>query len=388
MGRIGVLFLNLGGPDKLEDVGPFLYNLFSDPEIIRLPFSWMQKPLAWFIAKRREKTSQANYKEIGGGSPLRRMTEEQGEAIKAQLGKLGQEANIYVGMRYWHPYTEEAIAQLTQDNIDKLVILPLYPQFSISTSGSSFRLLEQLWKENPKLQNLEYTVIASWYKEPGYLQAMAELIIGELEKFPHPENVHIFFSAHGVPRSYVEEAGDPYQQEIEECTYLIMQTLDRANPHTLAYQSRVGPVEWLQPYTEDALKELGAKGVKDLVVVPISFVSEHIETLQEIDIEYREIAEEAGIHNFGRVPAPNTNPVFIKALSDLIIDALEQPDLKLSQVTQMKKRVKMYPQERWAWGITTSAEVWNGRIAMLGFIGLIIELVTGKGLLHVVGLLH
>jgi len=371
-----------------EDVGPFLYNLFSDPEIIRLPFRWMQKPLAWFIATRREKTSQINYQQIGGGSPLRRITEEQGAAIKAQLCQLGQEANIYVGMRYWHPYTEEAIAQLTQDNIDKLVILPLYPQFSISTSGSSFRLLEQLWKENPKLQSLEYTVIASWYKESGYLQAMSELIAGELAKFSHPDDVHIFFSAHGVPKSYVEEAGDPYQQEIEECTDLIMQTLNRPNPHTLAYQSRVGPVEWLQPYTEDALNELGAKGVKDLVVVPISFVSEHIETLQEIDIEYREIAEEAGIHNFGRVPAPNTNPVFIKALSDLIIDALEQPDLKLSQVTQMKKRVKMYPQERWAWGITTSAEVWNGRIAMLGFIGLIIELVTGKGLLHVVGLLH
>ncbi|MBO1050089.1 MAG: ferrochelatase [Dolichospermum sp. DEX182a] len=388
MGRIGVLLLNLGGPDKPEDVGPFLYNLFSDPEIIRLPFRWMQKPLAWFIATRREKTSQINYQQIGGGSPLRRITEEQGAAIKAQLGELGQEVNIYVGMRYWHPYTEEAIAQITQDNLDKLVILPLYPQFSISTSGSSFRLLEQLWKENPKLQNLEYTVIDSWYKQPGYLQAMAELIVGELEKFPHPQDVHIFFSAHGVPKSYVEEAGDPYQQEIEECTDLIMQTLNRPNPHTLAYQSRVGPVEWLKPYTEDALNELGVKGVKDLIVVPISFVSEHIETLQEIDIEYREIAEEAGIHNFGRVPAPNTNPVFIKALSDLIIDALKQPNLKLSQVTQMKKRVKMYPQERWAWGITTSAEVWNGRIAMLGFIGLIIELVTGKGLLHVVGLLH
>ncbi|MTJ15422.1 ferrochelatase [Dolichospermum sp. UHCC 0299] len=388
MGRIGVLLLNLGGPDKPEDVGPFLYNLFSDPEIIRLPFRWMQKPLAWFIATRREKTSQINYQQIGGGSPLQRITEEQGAAIKAQLGELGQEVKIYVGMRYWHPYTEEAIAQITQDNLDKLVILPLYPQFSISTSGSSFRLLEQLWKENPKLQSLEYTVIDSWYKEPGYLQAMAELIVGELEKFPHPKDVHIFFSAHGVPKSYVEEAGDPYQQEIEECTDLIMQTLNRPNPHTLAYQSRVGPVEWLKPYTEDALNELGVKGVKDLIVVPISFVSEHIETLQEIDIEYREIAEEAGIHNFGRVPAPNTNPVFIKALSDLIIDALKQPDLKLSQVTQMKKRVKMYPQERWAWGITTSAEVWNGRIAMLGFIGLIIELVTGKGLLHVVGLLH
>ncbi len=277
MGRVGVLLLNLGGPDKLEDVGPFLYNLFSDPEIIRLPFRWLQKPLAWFIATRRTRTSQENYKQIGGGSPLRRITEAQGEALKEQLGSLGQEASIYVGMRYWHPYTEEAIAQLTQDNIEHLVILPLYPQFSISTSGSSFRLLEKLWQEDPKLQPIDYTVIPSWYKQPGYLQAMAQLIAQELEQFPNPDEVHIFFSAHGVPKSYVEEAGDPYQQEIEECTALIMQTLNRPNVHTLAYQSRVGPVEWLQPYTEDALKELGAKGVKNLVVVPISFVSEHIE---------------------------------------------------------------------------------------------------------------
>jgi ferrochelatase len=387
MGRVGVLLLNLGGPDKLEDVGPFLYNLFSDPEIIRLPFRWLQKPLAWFIASRRTGTSQENYKQIGGGSPLRRITEAQGEALREQLKAVGHEANIYVGMRYWHPYTEEAIAQLTQDKIDKLVILPLYPQFSISTSGSSFRLLEKLWQADPKLQSLQYTVIPSWYKQQGYLQAMAELIKQELEQFPHPDQVHIFFSAHGVPKSYVEEAGDPYQQEIEECTYLIMQTLDRPNPYTLAYQSRVGPVEWLRPYTEDALQELGTKGVKDLVVVPISFVSEHIETLQEIDIEYREIAEEVGIHNFRRVPALNTHPVFIQALADLVIDALQQPNLKLSQVTQMKKQVKMYPPERWEWGITTSAEVWNGRIAMLGFIALIIELVTGQGLLHILGLL-
>ncbi|OUL22897.1 ferrochelatase [Nostoc sp. 106C] len=387
MGRVGVLLLNLGGPDKLEDVGPFLFNLFSDPEIIRLPFRWLQRPLAWFIASRRTKTSQENYKQIGGGSPLRRITEAQGEALKEQLSELGQEANIYVGMRYWHPYTEEAIALLTQDNIESLVILPLYPQFSISTSGSSFRLLEKLWQENPKLQPLKYTVIPSWYKQSGYLQAMAELIAQELDQFPNPDEVHIFFSAHGVPKSYVEEAGDPYQQEIEECTVLIMRTLNRPNAHTLAYQSRVGPVEWLQPYTEDALKELGAQGVKDLVVVPISFVSEHIETLQEIDIEYREVAEEAGIHNFRRVPAPNTHPVFIRALADLVIDALKQPSFKLSQAAQMKKRVKMYPQERWEWGITTSAEVWNGRIAMLGFIALIIELVTGRGLLHMIGLL-
>jgi ferrochelatase len=388
MGRVGVLLLNLGGPDKLEDVGPFLYNLFSDPEIIRLPFRWLQKPLAWYIASRRTSISQENYKQIGGGSPLRRITEAQGEALQEQLGDLGQEAKIYVGMRYWHPYTEEAIALLTQDNLDNLVILPLYPQFSISTSGSSFRLLDRLWQEDPKLQRIEYTVIPSWHKQPGYLQAMAELISQEIDQFANPDGVHIFFSAHGVPKSYVEEAGDPYQQEIEECTALIMQTLNRPNPHTLAYQSRVGPVEWLQPYTEDALKELGTQGVKDLVVVPISFVSEHIETLQEIDIEYREVAEEAGIHNFRRVPAPNTHPVFIRALADLVIDALQKPSLKLSQVTQMKKRVKMYPPESWEWGMTTSAEVWNGRIAMLGFIALIIELVTGQGLLHMIGLLQ
>ncbi|MEH1783185.1 MAG: ferrochelatase [Nostoc sp.] len=388
MGRVGVLLLNLGGPDKLEDVGPFLYNLFSDPEIIRLPFRWLQKPLAWFIATRRTRTSQANYKQIGGGSPLRRITEAQGEALKEQLGYLGQEANIYVGMRYWHPYTEEAIAQIAQDNVEHLVILPLYPQFSISTSGSSFRLLEKIWQEDPKLQPIDYTVIPSWYKQPGYLQSMAQLIAQELEQFPDPDEVHIFFSAHGVPKSYVEEAGDPYQQEIEECSALIIQTLNRPNAHTLAYQSRVGPVEWLQPYTEDALKELGAQGVKDLVVVPISFVSEHIETLQEIDIEYREVAEEAGIHNFRRVPAPNTHPVFINALAQLVIDALRNPSFKLSQAAQMKKMVKMYPQERWEWGLTTSAEVWNGRIAMLGFIALIIELITGHGFLHMIGILQ
>ncbi|MEA5583254.1 ferrochelatase [Nodularia harveyana UHCC-0300] len=388
MSRVGVLLLNLGGPDKLEDVGPFLYNLFSDPEIIRLPFRWLQKPLAWFIASRRTTTSQANYKQIGGGSPLRRITEAQGEALKEHLGGLGKEVNIYVGMRYWHPYTEEAIAQIAADQIEHLVILPLYPQFSISTSGSSFRLLDKLWREQPELQPTNYTVIPSWYKQPSYLQVMAELIAQELDQLPNPDAAHIFFSAHGVPKSYVEEAGDPYEQEIEECTALIMQTLNRPNLYTLAYQSRVGPVEWLQPYTEDALQELGAKGVNDLVVVPISFVSEHIETLQEIDIEYREIAEESGIHNFRRAAAPNTHPIFIQALADLVIDALEKPDFQLSQAAQMKKRVKMYPQENWEWGMTTSAEVWNGRIAMLGFIALIIELVTGHGLLHFIGLLQ
>lgn len=387
MGRVGVLLLNLGGPDRLEDVRPFLFNLFADPEIIRLPFPWLQKPLAWWISTLRTKRSQENYKQIGGGSPLRRITEAQAQALQARLAEKGQPTQMYIGMRYWHPFTEEAIARIKRDGIDRLVILPLYPQFSISTSGSSFRLLQKMWLEDPKLSSIEYTVIPSWYKQPGYLQAMAQLIAQELDGFSNPDAVHVFFSAHGVPKSYVEEAGDPYQQEIEECTALIMQTLNRPNSYTLAYQSRVGPVEWLQPYTEDAIQELGKQGVQDMVVVPISFVSEHIETLQEIDMEYREVAESVGIHNFRRVPALNTHAQFIDGMADLTIEALNSPSVKLSQVSQMKKRVKMYPQERWQWGMTTSAEIWNGRIAMLGFIALIIELITGKGLLHAVGIL-
>ncbi|HEY9658638.1 MAG TPA: ferrochelatase [Allocoleopsis sp.] len=387
MGRVGVLLLNLGGPDQLEDVRPFLFNLFSDPEIIRLPFSWLQKPLAWLISTSRASKSQENYKTIGGGSPLRRITEEQAQALQEVLRQKGHEVQVYIGMRYWHPFTEEAIARIKRDGIDKLVILPLYPQFSISTSGSSFRLLERLWQEDPSLQRIEYTVIPSWYKRPGYLKAMAQLIAQQLDQSADPNKAHIFFSAHGVPLSYVEEAGDPYQQEIEECTELIMRTLNRPNSHTLAYQSRVGPVEWLKPYTEEAIPELAAQGIEDLLVVPISFVSEHIETLQEIDIEYRELAEEAGIENFQRVPALNTHPVFINDLADLVVTALHEPNMKLSEVPQMRKQVKMYPQERWEWGMTTAAEVWNGRLAMIGFIALIIELISGHGPLHFVGLL-
>ena len=387
MGRIGVLLLNLGGPDKIEDVRPFLYNLFSDPEIIRLPVKAFQKPLAWLISTLRAKTSQSNYLEIGGGSPLRQITEAQAEALEGKLKQMGQDAKIYIGMRYWHPFTEEAIAQIKQDGIKEVVVLPLYPQFSISTSGSSFRVLEEMWSEDPGLKDIDYTLIPSWYKNPGYLRSMADLIGQELDKFPNPNKAHVFFSAHGVPVSYVEEAGDPYKEQIEECTRLIMETLGRTNHYTLAYQSKVGPVEWLKPYTDDALKELGEKRIKDLAVVPISFVSEHIETLQEIDIEYREVAEEAGIENFHRVPALNVHPDFINALADLVVDSLDNNPCSFEDVIHPKKNMKMYPQEKWQWGLTTAAEVWNGRLAMLGFIGLLVELLSGSGPLHMVGIL-
>ncbi|MDG2989760.1 ferrochelatase [Candidatus Synechococcus calcipolaris G9] len=383
MGSTGVLLLNLGGPDGPEDVRPFLYNLFSDPEIIRLPFPWLQKPLAWFISTSRARKSQKNYEEIGGGSPLRRITEEQAAALKTCLQSRGVDAELYVGMRYWHPFTEEAIAQIKADGIGELVVLPLYPQFSISTSGSSFRLLEALWEKDAQLQAIRYSLVPSWYDAPRYVESMVELIRQELAHCP--AETTIFFSAHGVPRSYVTDAGDPYQDEIEACVALIMAALGPDHPHVLAYQSRVGPVEWLQPYTEDVIIELGAAGAKHLVVVPISFISEHIETLQEIDIEYRELAEESGIETFRRVPALNTYPGFIAALADLVTDALAAPPCTFSEVNTSRKRVKLYPQERWEWGMTTAAERWNGRLAMLGFLALLLELISGQGPLHMLG---
>jgi protoporphyrin/coproporphyrin ferrochelatase len=387
MGRVGVLLLNLGGPEQLDDVRPFLYNLFSDPEIIRLPFRWLQKPLAWFIATSRAKTSQENYRQIGGGSPLRRITEEQAKALQEDLRARGLDAAVYIGMRYWNPFTEEAIAHIKKDGIEELVVLPLYPQFSISTSGSSFRLLEDLWNADPALQQIQYTVIPSWYDRPGYIQSMADLLAQELEHCVNPAAATVFFSAHGVPISYVQEAGDPYQTEIENCTALIMKALNRPNPHVLAYQSRVGPVEWLQPYTEEKLEELGEQGVKELVVVPISFISEHIETLQEIDMEYREVALEAGIEQFRRVPALNTYPRFIHDLGDMVTEALRSPAIEFAQVLRPGKQVKIYPQEKWEWGMTSAAERWNGRLAMLGFLALLIELISGQGPLHAIGLL-
>jgi ferrochelatase len=389
--KVGVLLLNLGGPERIQDVGPFLYNLFADPEIIRLPLPALQKPLAWLISSLRSGKSQAAYRSIGGGSPLRRITEHQARDLQSALRQRGIDATSYVAMRYWHPFTESAVADIKADGIQEVVVLPLYPHFSISTSGSSFRELQRLRQADPGFARLPIRCIRSYFDDPGYIGAMAGLIAAEIQACPDPASAHVFFSAHGVPKSYVEEAGDPYQQEIEACAALIMQRLERdlghANPYTLAYQSRVGPVEWLRPYTDEALHDLGAQGIRDLVVVPISFVSEHIETLEEIDIEYREIATEAGITNFRRVPALDTTPAFIEGLADLVQHALEGPEVNLDQAAALSNRVKLYPQDKWAWGWNNSSEVWNGRLAMLGFSAFLLELISGRGPLHALGLL-
>lgn len=239
--KVGVLLLNLGGPETLRDVQPFLFNLFADPDIIRLPrlFRFLQMPLAQFISVLRAPKSREGYAAIGGGSPLRRITDEQADSLRKALQHKKVPAKVYVGMRYWHPFTEEAIKQIKNDGITKLVVLPLYPQFSISTSGSSLRLLERIFREDEYLVKMQHTVIPSWYQRQGYIKAMTNLMEKELKKFERPNEVMIFFSAHGVPLAYVEEAGDPYKAEMEECVDLIMKELKIRgldNDHTLAYQ--------------------------------------------------------------------------------------------------------------------------------------------------------
>lgn len=325
--KVGVLLLNLGGPETLNDVQPFLYNLFADPDIIRLPrlFRFLQRPLAQLISTLRAPKSKEGYAFIGGGSPLRKITDEQADALRMALEAKEAPANVYVAMRYWHPFTEEAVQQIKRDNITKLVVLPLYPQFSISTTGSSIRLLQSLFRDDKILSRLPVAIIQSWYQREGYVKSMADLIEKELQSFGSPEEVMIFFSAHGVPVTYVRDAGDPYKDQMEECIYLIMQELKARginNDHKLAYQSRVGPVQWLKPYTDEVLVDLGKQGVKSLLAVPVSFVSEHIETLEEIDMEYKELALESGVENWGRVPALGCTSSFITDLADAVIEAL------------------------------------------------------------------
>lgn len=400
--KVGVLLLNLGGPEKLDDVQPFLYNLFADPDIIRLPpsVSFMQPILAQVISTLRAPQSTQGYKSIGGGSPLRSITEDQASAIKKALKRKGQAAEVYVAMRYWHPYTDEAIEQVKRDGITRLVVLPLYPQFSISTSGSSLRLLQRLLETDSALKKLQHTVIPSWYQRPGYVRAMADIIESELSSFAEKESVEIFFSAHGVPESYVQAAGDPYKEEMEECVRLITEELLARgvdNHHTLAYQSRVGPVEWLKPYTDTTIRKLGAQGVKSMLVVPISFVSEHIETLEEMDMEYRELAESCGIENWRRAPALNTNAAFINDLADAVLEALPFVGSMIGQseslvpAGEVETLLEAFDREKvslpspaplfWEWGWTTSAEIWNGRLAMVAFfLILVLESSTGKAI--------
>jgi len=319
----GVILFNLGGPETQADVRPFLFNLFSDPEIVRLPVRAMQKPLAWLISTARHKKSSAYYRLIGGGSPLRRITDEQATALGQELNRRGIDARIYVGMRYWHPFTERAVEQIVRDGVTELIALPLYPQFSVSTTGSSFKNFVDLLDERGELRHIRRRYITRWHTHPAYIASLAEQIKEASVKFPDhdPRKIHLLFSAHSVPVSYIEK-GDPYLRHIEETVALVAEKLGSAYPVHLSFQSKVGPVKWLEPSTDQKLRALKAEGADQVLAIPISFVSEHIETLYELDILYKNLAAEIGIRHYDRVPAFNTDARFINLLADLVCEKL------------------------------------------------------------------
>ena len=315
--KLGVLLFNLGGPEALRDVKPFLYRLFSDPEIIRVKWTPLRKLLAFMIATFRHKTSEGYYSQIGGGSPLRRLTEEQALALETELKARGKDIRTFVGMCTWHPFLAEAIEAIQASNVDDLVILPLFPQYSVTTTGSGFAVLRKLIDKQPELKKLNIRWVSSWPDQPTYIQSFAQAIERELARFTQPDKAHVLFSAHSIPESYVRE-GDPYLEQTKKTVELVMDRLGRRNPYQLSFQSKIGPVKWLQPFTSDVITTLGKEGVDDVLVVPISFVSEHIETLYELDILFKKVAAEAGVKNFRRVPALNSDATFIRALAEIV----------------------------------------------------------------------
>ncbi|MEW6117937.1 MAG: ferrochelatase [Nitrospirota bacterium] len=308
---IGVILLNLGGPDSLSAVKPFLYNLFSDRDIIRLGPSFLQKPIASLIINLRAKKTMEAYRLIGGKSPLLDITTAQARALEHSLNErhLPQSFKIYIGMRYWHTFTEESLEQMYRVGIRKIIALTLYPHYSIATTGSSLKQFKEAAAKYP----IEYSCITSWYNHPIYIDALVEHINKGLADFK--EKPAVLFSAHSLPQKFID-AGDPYVREVQGTINEITKRI--AIEWYLSYQSKTGPVKWLEPSTEQMLHELAGKGVKNLLVVPISFVSDHIETLFEIDILYKEMAQEFGI-TLKRMESLNASPRFIEALADLVM---------------------------------------------------------------------
>jgi ferrochelatase len=307
----GVLLLNMGGPDSTEAIRPFLYNLFSDREIIRLGPAFLQKPLAWLISTLRSGHSEKIYAQIGGKSPLPAITQEQASALEAELRSgAGEESfRVYVGMSYWRPFIKDAVMKMADDGIQNIVALTLYPQYSSATTGSAMNRFRAAADE----LRIKYRCIEAWYDNPLYITALAERIEKGMGGFS--ERPVVLFSAHSLPQKLIDE-GDPYLEQ----TLLTIEALKEKFEMEwhLSFQSRSGPIKWLEPSTEKMLADLSVTGVKNLLVVPISFVSDHIETLYEIDILYKDLAAKLGI-NLQRTESLNISPAFIRALADLVI---------------------------------------------------------------------
>ncbi len=309
--KTGIILLNLGGPEKLRDVAPFLYNLFSDREIIPLGPAWLQKPLAWLIARTRAPKSRKTYARIGGGSPLTRITGQQGQALEKALRSVG-DFRVVTAMRYWQPRTAEALKKLAGEGISDIVALPLYPHYSCATTGSSLSDLKAAIAASPATFHLRE--IASWPDHPSYTMCLAEHIRRGLANFAGRQ-VQIVYSAHSLPADFIDR-GDPYLEHLRKTIRGVETLTGRSG--ILCFQSRSGPVRWLSPSTPETLQNLAGSGCKDILMVPISFVSDHVETLYEIDILYKEMARDLGMR-LESTESLNTDPAFISCLKDIIL---------------------------------------------------------------------
>jgi protoporphyrin/coproporphyrin ferrochelatase len=315
--RTGVVLFQLGGPDTLEAIEPFLFNLFCDPDIIDFPFARIgRKPLAKLISSTRARKVQHHYATIGGGSPIRRFTEQQARALQLRLAASGLDARCFVAMRYWYPFTAQAIEQLRDAQCHEVVLLPLYPHYSSTTTGSSLNEWRRQFREDIPVHRIE-----TFYRHELYLQALVEKIDEALARFADPEHPEIVFSAHSVPVAVIQK-GDPYQRQIEETVELLMQRGGWPNRYRLCYQSKVGASKWLQPSLHTALRELAGEKDREVCIVPISFVSDHVETLGEIDREARAEAAKLGIKRFEMTSGLNDSPTFIAALANLVGTAI------------------------------------------------------------------
>jgi ferrochelatase len=315
--RSAVVLLQLGGPDSLGAVEPFLYNLFCDPDIIDLPLAFLfRKPLARLISRGRAPRVQDYYRHIGGRSPIAKLTQRQVVALERRLGAT-VDAGVRMAMRYWHPFTENAVRKLQAAGVERVVLLPLYPQYSRSTTGSSVNE----WRRTAA--NVGYApdvrIVEEYCDHPLFIRAIVEQIQIALRRIPVADRrkVHLVFSAHGTPMKLVRQ-GDPYQSQVERTRDAVVRQGMFDLPHTLCYQSKVGPQKWLEPSLTGTVQKLGADGVSHLLVVPLAFVSNHIETLWEINMEIRHLAKSRGIRYFDMMPALHTNPSFIGALAELV----------------------------------------------------------------------
>jgi ferrochelatase len=315
--RRAVVLFNLGGPDSLEAVRPFLFNLFNDKAIFHLPQPF-RALLAAFVAKRRAPTAVDIYRHLGGGSPLLENTEAQAKALHAALGG-GPDIRVFIAMRYWHPFTEQTVSDVQDWRPDEVVLLPLYPQFSTTTTASSVLA----WRQSARALKLNVPTrsICCYPEAPGFIRAAADLIVPALDQAATYGRPRLLLSAHGLPEAVVK-AGDPYQFQCEMTAKAIVAALGRPDlDWSLCYQSRVGPMKWIGPSTDEEIRRAGQDKVP-VVIAPVAFVSEHSETLVEIEIEYRKLAGDVGVPYFRRVPAVATAPSFIETLAGLV---LKQP---------------------------------------------------------------